>query len=96
MKPEEIVVQIKSTHPHITGTDLHLLYACLPYIEKQIPHQLTLDELRQMDGQPVWNGKRKEWNLVCNRGFGLYLKNSKGSVFRAVDMEPVYVLPPER
>ena len=40
MKPEEIVENILGYHLSITGSDLKLLYECLPYIRKSVPLKL--------------------------------------------------------
>lgn len=34
---------------------------------KKLGEPLTLEQLRKMDGKPVWSAKHKEWFLICER-----------------------------
>lgn len=58
---------------------------------------LTLNELREMDGEPIYSGKYKRWFLVTyfavlNRS---QLMDSTGTPFVADDCGPLYLCPPE-
>lgn len=48
------------------GTDIPMNFcpACGANLSEQEP--LTLDELREMDGEPVWCVEGKQWGLVVN------------------------------
>ena len=58
---------------------------------------LTLEQLQEMDGEPVYSGKYKRWFLVTyfavlNRS---QLMDSTGTPFVADDCGPLYLCPPE-
>ena len=58
---------------------------------------LTLEQLQEMDGEPVYSGKYKRWFLVTyfavlNR---IQLMDSTGTPFVADDCGPLYLCPPE-
>lgn len=41
-----------------------ILAALHEYAERHYPQPLSLDELKGMEGQPVWMNKRKEWGFI--------------------------------
>lgn len=58
---------------------------------------LTLEQLQEMDGEPIYSGKYKRWFLVTyfavlNRS---QLMDSTGTPFVADDCGPLYLCPPE-
>ena len=59
--------------------------------------ELTMEQLQEMDGEPVYSGKYKRWFLVTyfavlNRS---QLMDSTGTPFVADDCGPLYLCPPE-
>lgn len=58
---------------------------------------LTLDELREMDGEPVYSGKYKRWFLVIyfNALNKSQLMDRTGTPYITEDCAPLYRRPPE-
>ena len=57
---------------------------------------LTLEQLREMDGQPVWSRKHKEWFLICNRPSRCMMYDRNGFCLPARDFVDygLYAYPP--
>ena len=58
---------------------------------------LTLEELREMDGEPVYSGKYKRWFLVIyfNALNKSQLMDRTGTPYITEDCAPLYRRPPE-
>lgn len=69
----------------------------IPTLPQPSNEALTLEELREMDGEPVYSGKYKRWFLVIyfNALNKSQLMDRTGTPYITEDCAPLYRRPPE-
>lgn len=70
---------------------------CKEWQSNESNEPLTLEELREMDGEPVYSGKYKRWFLVIyfNALNKSQLMDRTGTPYITEDCAPLYRRPPE-
>lgn len=95
----DLIIKAKRTDPETGSFAEWLAEYLVEHLSTLTPpnEPLTLEQLQEMDGEPIYSGKYKRWFLVTyfavlNRS---QLMDSTGTPFVADDCGPLYLCPPE-